>query len=135
MSDLTQTPTTVTNIGVVMFTVSDEDAAIAFYTEKLGWELRADMPFGEGGAHRWIEVAPPGSTARVALNRPMDNEPGHGAIGVETKDVLGEHRRLKALDGVDVDASPMQPEGAPMMFMVRDPDGNTVVVVEAPPEG
>jgi catechol 2,3-dioxygenase-like lactoylglutathione lyase family enzyme len=63
MSDLTQSPTTVTNIGVVMFTVSDQDAALAFYTEKLGFEVRGDTSYGENNEYRWLEVAPPGSTA------------------------------------------------------------------------
>ncbi|HEY4277425.1 MAG TPA: VOC family protein [Conexibacter sp.] len=134
MSDSKQSPTTLSNIGVVMFTVRDQDAAIAFYTEKLGFELRGDTPFGENNDHRWVEVAPPGSVARLALNPPMMTQPGGGAIGVETKDVAGEHARLSAIGGIDVDPEPMRPPGAPMMFMVRDPDGNTVVVVEAPPE-
>jgi len=128
------TPTTVSNIGVVMFSVADQDAALAFYTEKLGFELRSDTPFGEHGEMRWLEVAPPGSTARLALNPPMGGEPGGGGIGVETKDVHGEHARLSAVGGLDMDPEPMQNPGAPLMFMVRDPDGNVVVVVEAPPE-
>ena len=132
MSDTTHTQTTLSNIGVVMFTVSDQDAALAFYTEKLGFEVRADQLYGEDNQMRWLEVAPPGSTARLALNPPMGGTPGGGGIGVETADVRGEHERLKAIDGVDVDPEPMAPPGAPLMFMLRDPDGNTVVVVEAP---
>ena len=135
MSEPTQSPTTVTNIGVVMFSVADQDAALAFYTQKLGFELRADMPFGEHGEMRWVEVAPPGSRARLALNPPMGGQPGGGGIGVETTDVEGEHARLSAIGGIDLDPAPMRTPGAPLMFMVRDPDGNTVVVVEAPPEG
>jgi catechol 2,3-dioxygenase-like lactoylglutathione lyase family enzyme len=134
MSDLTQTPTTLSNIGVAMFAVSDQDEAVAFYTQKLGFELRADLPFGENGENRWIEVAPPGSTARLALNPPMQGKAGGSAIGVETKDVLGEHARLTAIGGIDVDPEPMRVPGAPLMFMLRDPDGNDVVVVEAPPQ-
>jgi catechol 2,3-dioxygenase-like lactoylglutathione lyase family enzyme len=132
MSKSTQAPTTVSNIGVVMFTVADQDAAIAFYTEKLGYELRSDAKFGENNDMRWVEVAPPGSTARLALNPPMADQPGGGAIGVETSDVLGEHARLTAIGGIDLD-QPMSAPGAPLMFMLRDPNGNTVVVVEAPP--
>jgi lactoylglutathione lyase len=131
MSDLTQSPTTVTNIGVAMFTVSDQDAAIKFYTEKLGYELRGDTPYGENGEHRWVEVAPPGSTARLALNPPMGGEPGGGGIGVETADVRAEYERLKAIGGVDVD-EPMSAPGAPLLFMLRDPDGNHIAVVETP---
>lgn len=133
MSDMTHAPTTLSNIGVVMFTVADQDAALAFYTEKLGFEVRSDSRFGEHDEMRWIEVAPPGSTARLALNPPMNDEPGGSGIGVETTDVLGEHARLSAIEGLDVDPQPMAMPGAPLMFMLRDPDGNVVVVVEAPP--
>ena len=133
MSNSTQVPTTVTNIGVVMFTVSDQDAALAFYTEKLGFEVRSDSRFGENDEMRWLEIAPPGSTARLALNPPMGAQPGGGGIGVETTDVLGEHARLTEIGGIDLDPQPMRTPGAPLMFMLRDPDGNVVVVVEAPP--
>ena len=130
MSNSTQVPTTVTNIGVVMFTVSDQDAALAFYTEKLGFEVRSDSRFGENDEMRWLEIAPPGSTARLALNPPMGAQPGGGGIGVETTDVLGEHARLTEIGGIDLDPQPMRTPGAPLMFMLRDPDGNVVVVVE-----
>ena len=133
MTDSTQTRTTVSDIGVAMFTVADQDAALAFYTEKLGYEVRSAVRFGEGDAMRWLEVAPPGSNARIALNEPMGGgAPGGGSIGVETADVLGEHRRLRDL-GVDVDPEPMRAPGAPLLFMMRDPDGNHIAVVEAPP--
>ena len=130
-----RTPTTLSNIGVVMFSVADQDAALAFYTEKLGFEVRGDTRFGEHGEWRWLEVAPPGSTARLALNPPMGGTPGGSAIGVETTDVLGEHARLRAIGGIDLDPEPMRMPGAPLMFAVRDPDANQVWVVEAPPAG
>ena len=132
MSNSTQAPTTVNNIGVMMFSVADQDAARDFYTQKLGFEVRADMRFGEEDAYRWLEVAPPGSTARLALNPPMGGQPGGSAIGVETKDVLGEHARLKGL-GIDVGEEPQRMSGAPLMFAVSDLDGNHVWIVEAPP--
>jgi lactoylglutathione lyase len=130
MTNSTQAPTTVANIGVAMFTVSDQDTALAFYAGKLGYEVRADIPFG--GGNRWLEVAPPGSTARLALNPPMQGEPGGSAIGVETPDLAAEHDRLKGA-GVDVDAEIMRAEGAPAMFSLRDPDGNHIWVVETTP--
>jgi lactoylglutathione lyase len=134
MSSSTQTPTTLSNIGVVMFAVADQDAALAFYTEKLGFEVRGDARFGEHDEMRWLEVAPPGSRARLALNLPMGGEPGGGSIGVETADVLGEHARLSAIGGIDIDPEPMRTPGAPLLFMLRDPDGNVIVVVEEPPD-
>jgi catechol 2,3-dioxygenase-like lactoylglutathione lyase family enzyme len=134
MSNSTHSPTTVRNIGVMMFSVADQDAALAFYTEKLGFEVRGDDRFGPNGEYRWLEVAPPGSTARLALNPPMDGTPGGSAIGVETADVRAEHERLKALEGVDVDAELMAAmPGAPPMFSLRDPDGNHIWVVEEAP--
>jgi lactoylglutathione lyase len=133
MTEPQTTQTTVSDIGVAMFSVSDQDEAIAFYTSKLGFEVRSDMTFGENGEMRWVEVAPRGSRARLALNPPMGGKPGGGAIGVETQDVLGEHARLSAIGGLDVDPEPMRMPGVPLMFGLRDPDGNTVWVVEADP--
>jgi lactoylglutathione lyase len=132
MSNPTQAPTTVTNLGVAMFTVADQDAALAFYTDKLGYELRADVTFGENGEQRWLEVAPPGSAARLALNPPMGpNQPGGGGIGVETTDIHAEHARLTAIGGIE--AGPiMEAPGAPTLFMMSDPDGNVIAVVEVP---
>ena len=133
MAELTKTQTTVSNLGVAMFTVSDQDAALGFYTDKLGYELRSDTRFGENGENRWLEVAPPGSAARLALNLPMNGTPGGSGIGVETPDVLGEDARLLAIGGIDIDPEPMRLEGAPLMFSLRDPDGNWIWVTEAPP--
>ncbi len=125
--------TTVSNIGVAMFTVADQDAALAFYTEKLGWDVRGDVRFGEDDEMRWLEVAPPGSTARLALNPPMRDEPGGSAIGVETTDVRAEHERLSAIDGVTITNPPMEMGGAPLMFSVADPDGNHIWIVQTAP--
>ena len=124
---------TLSNIGVAMFTVADQDAALAFYTDKLGFEVRSDTRFGEHGEMRWLEVAPTGSGTRLALNPPMGGQPGGGSIGVETVDVVGEHQRLSAIGGIDLDPEPMRMPGAPLLFMLRDPDGNHIAVVEAPP--
>ena len=125
-------PTTVSNIGVAMFTVADQDAALAFYTEKLGWEVRGDDRFGENGEMRWLEVAPPGSTARLSLNPPMRDEPGGGTIGVETADMKAEYERLSATDGVTITTEPTDMGGAPPMFSIADPDGNNIWIVQTP---
>jgi len=124
--------TTVTSISTAMFAVADQDAAIAFYTQKLGWELRSETRFGDGDdAGRWVEVAPPGSETVLALNPPMGGAPGGGSIGVVTPDVDAEHERLKATDGVEV-GQPLGGEGpVPKMFSVTDPDGNWIWIVQA----
>jgi predicted enzyme related to lactoylglutathione lyase len=56
-------------------------------------------------------------------------------IGVETADVLGEYARLSSIGGVDLDPEPVRTPGAPLLFMLRDPDGNHITVVEAPTDG
>ena len=125
--------TNVNKIAVAMFTVADQDAAVAFYTEKLGWEVRTDVQMGEGDdAGRWVEVAPPGSDATLALNPPMGGQPGGSGVGVETPDLDAELERLKSIEGVQV-GDTMGGEGpVPRMFSVSDPDGNWIWVVQAP---
>ena len=128
---MTTTTAAQASLATAMFTVSDQDAALAFYTGRLGWEVRGDVRFGAEGRDRWLEVAPPGSVARLALNPPMNGTPGGSSIGVEVADVLAEHARLSAVGGIDLDPVPEQIPGAPLMFSLRDPDGNYVWVVPA----
>ncbi|MEO6125170.1 MAG: VOC family protein [Ilumatobacteraceae bacterium] len=132
MNDDTPTKSTLTNIGVTMFTVTDVDDATAWYCDKLGFEVCADVRFGENGENRWLEVAPPGSKGRLSLNPPMGNKPGGGSIGIDSSDVMAELGRLQAL-GVVIDMLPMDTPGAPMLFMLSDPDGNHIAVVETAP--
>lgn len=126
---MTTTTAAKASLATAMFTVSDQDAALAFYTVQLGWEVRDDIRFGPEGADRWLEVAPVGSVARLALNAPMGGTPGGAAIGVEVDDVLAEHARLSAIKGIDLDPAPTRIPGAPLMFSLRDPDGNAIWVV------
>ncbi|GAB3927153.1 glyoxalase [Microlunatus endophyticus] len=124
--------TTVTGISTAMFAVADQDVAIAFYTQRLGWELRSETRFTEGDdAGRWVEVAPPGSEAVLALNLPMGGAPGGGSIGVVASDVNAEYERLTATAGIEV-GQPLGGEGpVPKMFSVTDPDGNWIWIVQA----
>ena len=125
--------TTMSSIATAMFTVADQDGAVAWYTEKLGWEVRSDTAFGEDEqAGRWVEVAPPGSTAVLALNPAMgEGAPGGAAVGVEASDVRADHAAL-AEAGVEV-GDFMGGEGpVPLMFSVADPDGNYLWIVQAP---
>jgi catechol 2,3-dioxygenase-like lactoylglutathione lyase family enzyme len=129
MSD-TQTSTKITQVGTVMVPVKDQDQAIAFYTEKLGLELRADVPFA--GSERWVEVAPAGASTTVALVTPRPGE----ATGIETRialstsDIDADHADLLAR-GVDVDAEVMRMgDPVPPMFWFRDPEGNSLMIVQ-----
>jgi len=121
----------ITRVGRIMVPVADQDAAIAFYTQRLGFTLAADVPFGDG--ERWVEVAPPDGGAAVALVPPRgDYQPGRmTGIALESPDPRADHAELQA-GGVDVDAELMGGDGTvPPLFFFRDGDGNHLMIVEA----
>ena len=120
----------ITQIGRVMVPVSDQDAAIAFYTSKLGFSLVADVPFGDG--ERWVEVAPPGGGAAIALVPPRgDYQPGRmTGIALVSPDPRADQAELTSKD-VDVDSELMGGDGTvPLLFFFRDLDANHLMVVE-----
>jgi catechol 2,3-dioxygenase-like lactoylglutathione lyase family enzyme len=126
----TQSKTQITEVGAVMVPVSDQDKALEFYTEKLGFEKRSDTPFGEG--NRWVEVAPEGAETVIALVQPREGDPIgiELAFGLNSSDVEADHADLTE-KGVDVDEEIMQMgDPVPPMFMFRDQDGNTLMVVQ-----
>jgi len=99
-----------------MVPVADQDTAIAFYTEKLGFSLTADVPFGEG--ERWVEVGLPAG--------------GMTGIALDSTDPKADHAELTAA-GVDVDAEIMGGDGVvPLLFFIRDQDANHLMIVETP---
>jgi len=125
----TETRTHITHVGTVMVPVSDQDQAIEFYVEKLGFEKRSDVPFGQGD--RWVEVAPPGAATTIALVPPREGEPTgiETRVGFASDDVDADHAQLRAR-GVDVDAEVMRMgPPVPPMFFFRDPDGNRALIV------
>jgi catechol 2,3-dioxygenase-like lactoylglutathione lyase family enzyme len=126
----TDTATRITQVGTIIVPVSDQDAAIAFYTKKLGFEKRSDTPFGRGD--RWVEVGPAGHTTTVALMPPQEGE----AVGISTRvafsttDIDADHAALAA-NGVDVDAEVMRMgDPVPPMFWFRDQDKNSYLLVQ-----
>ena len=126
----TETSTGIGQVATVIVPVSDQDRAIDFYTGKLGFEKRADIPMGE--AMRWVEVAAPGAATTIAIVPPREGEP----IGVETRvafasdDIDATHASLLA-QGVDVDETVSRMGGTvPPMFFFRDQDGNRSLIVQ-----
>jgi catechol 2,3-dioxygenase-like lactoylglutathione lyase family enzyme len=120
----------VTQLGRVLVPVSDRDAAIAFYTNTLGFSLVADVPFGDGD--RWVEVAPNGGGAAIALVPPQgDYQPGRmTGIALVSPDPRADHAEMQAND-VDVDEEMMGGDGTvPLLFFFRDHDSNQLMIVE-----
>ncbi len=120
----------VTTLGRIIVAVSDQDAAIAFYTGRLGFSLTADLPFGD--SYRWVEVTPPGGGAKIALSRPEgDYQPGRvTGIALVSADARADHAELAAA-GVDVDEQGWGGDGTvPFGFFFRDQDGNQLMIVQ-----
>ena len=121
-------------VAKICIFVSDQDRAKAFYTEKLGFELREDAPMGPS---RWIAVAPAGARTEVILYK-MDENWEHyrqvmgksQAITFNVTDMAATHADLKA-KGVRITQEPdVQPWGTFMMIL--DEDDNGLLLVEQP---
>ena len=129
---MTRTKTRINKIGTVVIPVSDQERAIEFYVDTLGFEKRTDVPFGNG--YRWVEVAPADAVTTIAIVPPPPGKPTGGVetgIGLHTDDIDADHTDLKAR-GVDVDAEVSRMgEPVPPLFWFRDPDSNTLMVVES----
>ena len=121
----------ISKVGRVCVTVADADRAIDFYVGTLGFEKVVDLPMGPD--MRWVEVAIPGAETTIALAPPpQGQEAGGGETGIclDTSDVDGAHAALKAA-GANVDDEVSRYGGpVPPMFWLRDPDGNSLIVVQ-----
>jgi catechol 2,3-dioxygenase-like lactoylglutathione lyase family enzyme len=119
---------TISQVATVGVPVSDQERALEFYVGTLGMEKRRDMEFG--GGMRWIEVAPPGAQTSIALPPLGGLKPGVDTgirLVTGSADALNEELRAR---GVDVDEVLHFGPGVPPMFTLRDPDGNTLYVIE-----
>jgi lactoylglutathione lyase len=123
--------TKVTEIAAILVPVADQDRAIEFYVEKLGFAKKMDVTFGP---NRWVEVGPAGSTTTLALTNGGDSQaPGiDTGVRLSTDDAAADHAFLQAA-GVEVEDLLNWGGGVPPMFVFRDPDGNRLVIVQQPP--
>jgi uncharacterized glyoxalase superfamily protein PhnB len=127
-------------IATAQLWVHDQDEALAFYTQKLGWEVRMDVTLPEMGDFRWLTVGPPGQedfdVVLMAIPGPpvMDAETAQqvrelmakgfaGTVFLTTEDVRADYEALKAR-GVEFSEEPEErPYGIDTGF--RDPSGNS----------
>ena len=118
-------------VATVIIPIADQDKALDFYVGTLGFEKTIDVPFG--GPYRWIEVGLPGESTTIALAPPREGEPmepRETGISLQTDDIDGYYARLRDA-GVDVDAQVRRMgDPVPPMFWFRDPEGNTLMVVQ-----
>lgn len=129
MADTTTTTshTMITQLKFVGIPVSDQDRALAFYTEKLGFEISTDQPMGPG--KRWIELRIARSATRVVLFTPDGHEDRIGTFfngSFACDNVEATWRQLSARGVEFIEPPTSQPWGSFAKF--RDPDGNTFVL-------
>jgi lactoylglutathione lyase len=134
-------------IGGTVVIVSDQQKAVEFYTQKLGFELKTDMFFGSSNSSgiRWVEVAPKKSQSTISLmvanaqllSNEGEIEAAKKGIGTETgiwfysDDIQSSYRELKK-KGVDI-AAPEKQEWGGIMSKFKDQDGNSYSLISLPP--
>src|SRR5215217_6106973 len=118
--------TMTTRVLSVSAPVADQDAALKFYTQVLGCELRTDVEVWPGA--RMIEVVPPGSSVALVLLPPDSQIPV--AIRLGTSDAQQAHDRVRGAGVTLHNDELVRLEGVPAMFSFSDPDGNGLVYLE-----
>jgi len=127
-------------IGGIVVIVSDQQKAVEFYTQKLGFEIKTDMSFV---GIRWIEVSPKESQSTISLMLPnvqmMSNEgvveAAKKGIGTETgvwfysDDMQSTYEGLKN-KGVDI-TQPEKQEWGGIMSKFKDQDGNSYSIISS----
>ncbi|HEX3680873.1 MAG TPA: VOC family protein [Galbitalea sp.] len=123
---MTSTSSHITGIRTVSIPVDNQDAALRFYLDILGFTLLRDAPTPNG---RWIELAP-GDDSVILTLEPAAADVTRGAIGVRftTDDIEAAHAAL-AERKVETDDILRWP-GIPAMFAFCDPDGNAYSITE-----
>src|SRR5215213_3829362 len=128
-------------ISTVQLWVHDQDEALAFYTQKLGMEVRADVTLAEMGNFRWLTVGPAGQedVSIVLMAIPgapvMDSETVAqvkelmakgfaGTVFLTTDDAYGSYKELTGRGVEFVEAPEERPYGIDSGF--RDPSGNHI---------
>ena len=120
--------------------VHDQDEALAFYTEKLGWEVRADVTLPEMGDFRWLTVGPAGQpdfsvvlmaipgapvmdeATRASRSRDLMGKGFAGTVFLTTDDAQASYEELKGRGVEFTEAPEERPYGIDAGF--RDPSGN-----------
>ena len=125
--------------------VHDQDDALAFYTERVGMEVREDVTLPELGGFRWLTVGPPGqpdvALALIAVPGPPVFEEdtaaklkellGKGVLGsvfLSTDDCQAKYEELKGRDVEFTEEPAQRPYGIDAAF--RDPSGNQVRLIQ-----
>jgi predicted enzyme related to lactoylglutathione lyase len=108
--------------------VHDQDRALAFYRDRLGFKVAQDSPFMEGW--RWIELAIPGARTRIWFSRRPDTTPAEEPTMIlMTRDVRATYSELAA-KGVEFTQPPTEAGWSPgeVFALFRDSEGNLIML-------
>jgi predicted enzyme related to lactoylglutathione lyase len=127
-------------IGGVVIMVSDQARAVKFYAEKVGFDIRVNVPFFGG---KWIEVAPKDSESTLSIMEPnpqlmppeeletaRKNIGRNTGVWFYTSDIQSTYEDLKS-KGVDI-TKPVKQEWGGIMSLVKDLDGNIFTLLSSP---
>jgi len=126
----------ITHVSTVEIFVTDQDRALDFYVDKLGFEKRRDESMGPGSP-RWIEVAPPGAKTSIVLYKPTRETPGASSFDIAESlfgkfspfvlDVDDMRKTFEELSskGVEFSDKPSK-QYYGWWAAIKDPDGNTI---------
>ena len=132
-------------IATAQLWVHDQDEALAFWTDKVGLEVRSDVTVPEMGNFRWLTVAPPGQEDVNIVLMAIPGEPVldaetkkqieslmakgfAGTVFLTTENCRASYEELKGRGVEFVDEPTEQPYGIDASF--RDPSGNSVRLTE-----
>ncbi|HXV88540.1 MAG TPA: VOC family protein [Nitrososphaeraceae archaeon] len=127
-------------IGGVVIMVSDQARAVKFYAEKVGFDIRLNVPFFGG---KWIEIAPKDSESTLSIMEPNSqlmppeeleiarkNIGRNTGVWFYTSDIQSTYEDLKS-KGVDI-TKPEKQEWGGIMSLVKDLDGNIFTLLSSP---
>ena len=130
----------INTIGGVVIMVSDQAQAVKFYTEKIGLDIRLNVPFFGG---KWIEVAPKDSESTLSIMEPNSQVMSQEELEVArknigrntgvwffTSDIQATYEELKS-KGVDI-TKPEKQEWGGVMSTIKDLDGNIFTLLSSP---
>lgn len=121
----------INRLAIVSIPVSDQQAALRFYRDTLGFEVRMDNPFMSDNA-RWIEVAPVGSNTTLTLVTWFPHMQPGGVTGLvlESDDIEAD---VAALTARGLQAPPIEEQMWGRFITFQDPDGNGWVLQQNNP--
>lgn len=112
------------HLDLIGMPVTNQQASLDFYTQKLGFETRVNMEHFEIPGIRWIELVPPGADTAIVLST-WEEGRNPGTMILVTTDIEADYAELQA-KGLDLPPLERQPWG--ISALITDPDGNTLIL-------